>query len=190
MLHCSNKHERMNNMKLSKGSNQHQYKHKLNLSKEAQRDICLLIAIMALLFCGGREYVRNNPVISPCDESGCFVSKIEAQEIEARIELRQLLKDQANPTKANIISYIARKWEKHGTAETVKAINCFYSESGLNTEAYGYNNNGTSDYGIAQINTIHGMSVTDMKDYRKNIDKAHDIYMRRGWSAWYGKLCR
>ena len=103
---------------------------------------------------------------------------------------------QEKPTKANIVSYIMEVFGKYGTDVGVKAINCFYSESGLRTEAYNYNNNGTEDRGVAQINSIHKMKPEDAHDYKKNIDKAEKIFLSRGkkfavknGGAWYGKLC-
>lgn len=92
--------------------------------------------------------------------------------------------------KVQIVAYITKLWEKHGTAEVVRAINCFYSESGLRSEAYGVNRNGSNDAGVAQVNSIHGMSVEDRMDYKKNLDKAYQIYLNRGWDAWYGSRCR
>jgi hypothetical protein len=93
--------------------------------------------------------------------------------------------------KEKIVAYITRLWEKHGTDQVVRAINCFYSESGLRTDAYGVNNNGTNDAGVAQINSIHGLSVEERMDWKTNLDKAYHIYTSWGnsWKAWYGKAC-
>lgn len=98
----------------------------------------------------------------------------------------------AEPTELQeIVAYIAYKFEPEGKDVVVRAINCFYSESGLRTNAYGENNNGTNDAGVAQINSIHGLSIEERMNYKANIDKAYDIYKGRGdnFSAWYGKLC-
>lgn len=90
-----------------------------------------------------------------------------------------------------IVAYITKKFAPEGKHVVVQAINCFYSESGLRSNAVGVNKNGTNDVGVAQINSIHGMSTEDRMDYKKNIDKAYKIYKSRGnWSAWYGKGCK
>lgn len=96
------------------------------------------------------------------------------------------------PTTENIVAYIAKVFEPEGTAIVVKAIDCFYSESGLRTDAYNFNAwNSTDDRGIAQINSIHGMKPEDAHNPWKNIDKAHQIYKSRGnFSAWYGRGCK
>lgn len=95
------------------------------------------------------------------------------------------------PTKEDIVAYIMKVFGKYGTDVGVKAIECFYSESGLREEAYNFNRNGTEDRGVAQINSIHGMTAEDAHDYIKNIDMAEKIYLRAGRSfrPWYGKLC-
>ena len=82
-----------------------------------------------------------------------------------------------------------KKFQPHGRAIAVKALACFISESGLRTNAVGVNNNGSNDVGIAQINSIHGMSTEDRMNWKKNIDKAYQIYKRSGWKPWYGANC-
>lgn len=99
------------------------------------------------------------------------------------------------PTLPNIVEYIAQKWEKHGTGEVVKAINCFYSESGLRPTAVNQNTDGpkSKDYGIAQLNGYwHNLSELEKTNFIANIDRAYKIYTGRGnsWSAWYGKGCK
>lgn len=99
---------------------------------------------------------------------------------------------ETEPTKENIVAYIMKVFGKYGTHVGVKAIECFYSESGLRTEAYNFNRNGTEDRGVAQINSIHGMKPDDAHNFIKNIDMAEKIYLRAGKSfrPWYGKLCK
>lgn len=94
-------------------------------------------------------------------------------------------------SKENIVWYIMKVFGKYGTDVAVKAISCFYSESGLRTEAYNFNSNGTEDRGVAQINSIHGLKPEDAHQYRKNIDMAERVFVRAGNSfrPWYGRLC-
>lgn len=98
-------------------------------------------------------------------------------------------KDEATELE-QITRYIIEKFEPEGRNVAVRALACFISESGLRPKAVGVNNNGTNDVGVAQINSIHGMSTEARMDYKKNIDKAYTIYKRRGWGAWYGKECQ
>lgn len=104
------------------------------------------------------------------------------------------------PTLPNIVEYIAEKWEKHGTGEVVKAINCFYSESGLRPTATNTNNDShkSTDHGIAQLNDYwHKLTDTQKTDFIANIDKAYEIYHAHGnkfavenGGAWYGRGCK
>jgi len=93
-----------------------------------------------------------------------------------------------------IVAYIAYKFEPEGKDVVVKAINCFYSESGLRSNAVGQNSDGprSKDWNVAQLNDYwHNLSEEEKTDYKANIDRAYQIYKGRGgnFSAWYGKLC-
>lgn len=93
-----------------------------------------------------------------------------------------------------IVSYIARKFEPEGKDVVVRAINCFYSESGLRAKAVGQNKDThkSKDHGVAQLNDYwHKLTPAQKTEIKANIDKAYEIYKGRGgnFSAWYGKLC-
>lgn len=93
-----------------------------------------------------------------------------------------------------VVAYIARKFEPEGKQVVVRAINCFYSESGLRPTAVGQNKDAhmSKDHGVAQLNDYwHKLTEKQKTDIHANIDKAYDIYKGRGdsFSAWYGKLC-
>lgn len=95
---------------------------------------------------------------------------------------------------SEIVAYIAYKFEPEGKDVVVRAINCFYSESGLRSNAVGQNNDApkSKDFGVAQLNDYwHNLTEEQKTDYKANIDKAYDIYKGRGnsFEAWYGKLC-
>ncbi len=95
------------------------------------------------------------------------------------------------PTVGDVVAEIAYIFEPEGTAVVVRAINCFYSESGLNPSAVHLNYNGTHDGGIAQINDIWKMSLDERFDYIANIKKAHEIYLRsHSFNLWYGRGCK
>ena len=94
------------------------------------------------------------------------------------------------PKRSEVIAYIAKTFEPEGAQVMVKAVECFYSESGLRYNAVNVNTNGTHDGGVAQLNDVHKMSLEDRMDYKKNIDKAYELYKRQGFNPWYGKLCQ
>lgn len=90
----------------------------------------------------------------------------------------------ATPTptdKEAIIAEIVRVFGE----DAPEAFNVLYCENrGLRPDAENWNRNGTWDAGIFQINQIHGHSIEDMKDYKKNIQVAKKIFDNRGWTAW------
>lgn len=94
----------------------------------------------------------------------------------------------------NIVAYIAHVFEPEGKAVVVRAINCFYSESGLRSNAHGVNSDKekSSDWGVAQLNDYwHKLTPAEKTDVKANIDRAYKIYKSNGDSfhPWYGKAC-
>jgi hypothetical protein len=166
------------------GSNQYIYKKRLELSDKALKSIWQVIAIVAI----GLIIIQKTqpPIISPIPPG-----QVYAEEPKVIIP---------PPTTENIISYIVATFMPEGKAVALKALDCFYSESGLRADAQNWNppytdkngvfHSATWDIGVAQINDVHKMSVEDRLDYRKNIDKAYQIYKNRGFSAWYAPACR
>lgn len=147
----------------------------------------IVYAIAVILIILFAQYYKNQGkaeayseayILSPLPDNGQFNVDIQAEPV-------------VPSEKEQIIAYITKLWEKHGTQEVVHAINCFYSESGLRSDAYGINKNGTNDAGVAQINSIHKMSVEERFNWKKNLDKAYEIYTSWGnsWDAWYGRSC-
>lgn len=57
------------------------------------------------------------------------------------------------------------------------------AESNLNPLATGYNSNGSRDFGLMQVNSIHGYGE-ELYDVETNLKVARKIYEKRGWSAW------
>ncbi len=174
-------------MTYSKGTNQYKIKGAFTMLEK--------ILLVIIIFYGGSFFIKDPVIVSPVPEVIRKVSASDTQKMIDRAfaheELKKKQEEENRPTKANIIAYIAKVFENEGTAVQVRAINCFYSESGLRTDAVSpTNKNGTIDRGVAQINSIHGMKPEDAHDFKKNIDKAYQIYKRRGFSAWYGKACK
>lgn len=149
------------------------------LKPEVKRDVSFMLFCILFVVLMGREYVHAHPVIRPIPE---------VYAVEPTPEKKP------DPTPENIIAYIAEVFKPEGTAVVVKAINCFYSESGLRTDAYNWNPSSNSeDIGVAQVNLKYHPDVSkeSMYDFQKNIDKAYRIYKsRKGFGAWYGKGCK
>lgn len=195
---------------IARGSNQHVYRKKLGLKTTVQRDVFALLCLALLCVLLGREFRKANP---DCESViRCYLGpvspisyvrpeQVSAEENDrrldyayAKLELEQLKKQSNEPTKTNIISYIAKTFEKEGPAVQVKAINCFYSESGLRENAVNTNTDAvkSKDHGVAQLNDYwHTLTTEEKTNFKKNIDRAYQIYKARGnFSAWYGKGCK
>jgi hypothetical protein len=70
--------------------------------------------------------------------------------------------------------------------EIATAVAVALAESGGRTDAVNSNRNGSTDYGVWQINTIHGVSQADMFDPVKNAAKAFQIWKaaKNRWTPW------
>lgn len=82
--------------------------------------------------------------------------------------------------KQQIMAYIVEKFGDD--AADMMAIIRLCENSKFNQQATNHNRNGTVDYGVAQINSIHiprcGEAIKT--DWKANLDCAHDIYVRAG----------
>jgi hypothetical protein len=146
---------------------------------KVQRDIAILIGLCVTVIALGSLF-ESKRIISPCPSNGCFSVKV----VYASEEV---------PEFEQIVSYITKKFAPEGKHVVVKAIACFYGESGLRKEAVGHNKNGTTDHGIPQINSIHTKRYGDKfkTDWKESINVAYKIYKSRGsFEAWYAPACR
>lgn len=65
-----------------------------------------------------------------------------------------------------------------------QALNISFCESSYDPNAYAAGN-----YGLFAVNQIHHNGpASDLYDPEFNVQKAHDLYVRRGWQPW--QYCR
>lgn len=127
-------------------------------------------------FCvlGGLLYITQDRVISPCSDSGCnvVVKTVYAQDSASELE--------------QIVSYITRKFAPEGKHVVVQAIRIAYCESGIRSNALNTNTNGSTDFSIFQVNSIHTKRYGDKfkTSWKDNVDTAYKIYKSQGWSPW------
>lgn len=57
------------------------------------------------------------------------------------------------------------------------------AESGLRCEAYHFNNNGTIDHSIFQLNSVH-KKRGNLENCKENIKIAYEIFKEQGWTPW------
>lgn len=179
--------------KYRRGTNQYQAKSRDNWKKTLPAGLALM-TLLAVSFAILNSYL-NPPIVSPLPKAHAQ-EKVSGKSAEVKIvSPTPTVAPEPTPTELEeIVAYIARKFEPEGKAVVVRAINCFYSESGLRSNAVGQNTDGprSKDHGVAQLNDYwHKLTPAQKTDIKANIDKAYDIYKGRGdnFSAWYGKLC-
>jgi|ERR1035437_10314498 hypothetical protein len=66
--------------------------------------------------------------------------------------------------------------------DAFKVLSC--ENHALNPNAQNYNNNGTVDIGIMQINSVHNVPGKYLYDWRTNISVGYQIFKDSGWGAW------
>ena len=83
-----------------------------------------------------------------------------------------------------LVEYIHKKFGDSAERGLKMLREC--ENSNLNPEAINWNRNGTWDFGIWQINEIHGYTRKELKDPYFNTDVAYEIYKGRGdtFEAW------
>lgn len=166
-----------------KGSNQHRnrYRYPWGLSEKAFINALIWTCVAGVVAAMFYLSHRKPEIISPLAQNP-WIEEVRAVDESPA--------SSPEPTLENIVNYIMMTFEDEGEAIQLWAIKCFISESGLNHEAYNYNEwNETFDYGVPQINEVHGYSIEELRDYRFQIKVAYQVYKKQGTEAWYGSWC-
>ena len=101
---------------------------------------------------------------------------------KAEAELNGYLKVEKPVTQRDqIIDYIYQVFGDQAD-NAFKVLAC--ENHGLNPNAQGHNTDGSVDTGIFQVNSIHGVPASYLKNWRVNVDVAYQIYKGSGWGAW------
>lgn len=72
-------------------------------------------------------------------------------------------------------------------SQLVTAVAIAYAESSFNETSTHHNQDGSTDYGLWQINSVHNFpEVTSgaWRDPRVNAQLAYRVYTAQGWNAW------
>jgi hypothetical protein len=68
--------------------------------------------------------------------------------------------------------------------DRVIAVAVALAESGGDPTAQHRNANGSTDYGLWQVNSVHGFPVPELLTVVGNGRHAHEVWQRQGWNAW------
>lgn len=132
--------------------------------------IVCFAGVAKVYYDAGREmqaYADNGP-ISPVPKP-TPAPKVVYQTKEVPVAV-----DVPNTEKAQILAYIVAKFGDHAADAITMIRKCENSQ--FNPKAVNWNKNGTWDTGIMMINQVHGYSLEDMQDWKKNIDVAYEIF--------------
>jgi len=112
--------------------------------------------------------------------------KVETQvvKLEAKEETKPKV-EKVKTQEEQIEEYILEKFgEKDGRRGIKMLRECENRDFGLTQ--INWNKNGTWDYGLWQINQIHGYTQKQLSDWKLNTDVAYKIYLKAGksFSPW------
>jgi hypothetical protein len=114
-----------------------------------------------------------------------FFQPVKVEERKPEVIVEKFVLDYPGEIDTPLKEYIC---EKFGPFDCKTALAVFTAESGLREDAIHPNNNGTVDFGIGQINSIHfkrpGCSLKEVVDQYKNVDCAFSIWREQGWTPW------
>lgn len=86
--------------------------------------------------------------------------------------------------KLSIEQWLYQEWEaRYGERVARIAVAIAIAESGLNTQARHTNSNGSVDYSLFQLNSVHKQRG-NLADPVENVKIAMDIYAEQGWNPW------
>lgn len=103
---------------------------------------------------------------------------------DAPIDQSSEISECGSPNHDEFIKVISwAHWAGFPVDELHTAVAVAYAESLGDYSALNYNNDGSTDMGLWQINSIHGFSNLD--NPAMNALAAFDVWQSQGWTAWY-----
>lgn len=110
--------------------------------------------------------------------------RLSEKVVEVMVEVEKPVETEFDSEKHEILAYIVEKFgEDSADAITLvrKCENSTFDQTRTN-----HNNNGSVDYGVFQINSIHTARFGEefKTDWKANVDVAYEIFSEQGWSPW------
>lgn len=144
--------------------------------------LILLTASLTFLLGSGYKHLdhkiqawKSDQFISPLSDKQLEIKEVEV-EVDKYIE--------CETDKCQILAYLVEKFGDEA-ANAITIINkC--ENSTFEQDRTNHNRNGTIDYGVMQINSIHIPRCGDgiITSWKDNIDCGYQIFQDSGWSAW------
>lgn len=118
--------------------------------------------------------VKTNQVLAVVKREKTTIVKSEQAKIDAIVEKED---------DKDLAKYIC---DKFGAVECKTALAVAKAESGMDCNAIHLNTNGSVDFSVYQINSVHlnKYTLADLADCRKNVDIAYEMWSAQGWNPW------
>ena len=164
-------------------------KHRKEINSRRAITILLAWCIFAPLYAFAmthNSYTINGVVVSAeglNSPSGLYSDETKTASLVERVVTVMVETEKSNEME----NWVLNEVRKAGLNVDIafKIIKC---ESNWKPEVYGVNNNGTTDFGLWQINSIHKKEISPKErlDYKKATEWAINKRLKDGnWSAWY-----
>ena len=156
--------------------------------KEQKKNLNIIILIFLAFIIGYISDSKNEFVIDAVRVSSSEVALSEViprREIENTTQSSELVNTVL--VEEDMQSWVLRKVKEAGLDPDI-AFNIIKCESNWKPEAYGVNKNGSTDFGLWQINSIHKAEISPKErlDYKIATEWAINKRLKDGnWSAWY-----
>lgn len=141
-------------------------------------DYHLVILLLALVSCVS-AYMGLRLLADKVRAANEFASPLPSAKL-VEIEIPKYIEKEVYVLPQNVVDFIEMLWGD----EAGDAIKVFTCESRLNPSVEHWNNNGSVDTGVAQINSVHGINQKWLRDYRINLLVAYKLWQEQGWRPW------
>jgi len=139
----------------------------------------------------GLKLARNYLILVSIILLGGIYAKLPVPQIVTPIAEAKELAPQPTPsqkeyTPAEVANLIVEEFKDLGPNVVKKALDIAWCESRWNEKAINNKNkNGSVDYGVFQINSIHKQSPDSMLKAEENIKFAKQMFIKnKSWGAW------
>ena len=140
---------------------------------------CYLLTLIPRI----EQIFTETEMISPLSDA-VVIERIVEKPVPVEVVREVAVPLDCKTDKCLVLAYLVERFGDDADDAITMINKC--ENSTFDQSRHNHNNNGTVDYGVMQINSIHipkcGEGIKD--DYKANIDCGYQIFQNRGWSAW------
>jgi len=87
------------------------------------------------------------------------------------------------PSKVDVLKEIVNEFDDQDIQTVLTILRVANCESGFNWDALNVNDDGSTDHGPMQLNSVH-KHRGDIENWEKNVKIAKEIYLEQGFTPW------